>query len=247
MPAPRSRPRASMSPGCSRLPAEATGVALILVDADGENSIAVAGGANAALDLGAGPGRAQASRADAARTSCWSATRSGPAPRTRRSGSAGSPARRRSSTPPRRRASSRPTLALADMLTPNRGRAGGPRRRGRPGERAGQAPARPGARAVARRLVSLGADGALLVTARRPRAINAPHVDAVDTVGAGDTLNGALAAALAAGLRPLRCGSPRRRRCVAGGHPGGRPRGDADAGRARGAWRWPAESSAGQP
>ena len=31
------------------LPAGATGVALILVDADGENSIAVAGGANAAL------------------------------------------------------------------------------------------------------------------------------------------------------------------------------------------------------
>ncbi len=38
-----------MSAGCSRSPAEATGVALILVDESGENSIAVAGGANAAL------------------------------------------------------------------------------------------------------------------------------------------------------------------------------------------------------
>ena len=44
-------------------PDEPTGVALILVDETGENSIAVAGGANAALDLGPGPGRAQAARA----------------------------------------------------------------------------------------------------------------------------------------------------------------------------------------
>src|SRR6478735_2456394 len=36
--------------GLLTLPAEPTGVALILVDAAGENSIAVAGGANAALD-----------------------------------------------------------------------------------------------------------------------------------------------------------------------------------------------------
>ena len=49
-------------------------------------------------------------------------------------------------------------------------------------------------------LVSLGADGALLVAGRRSTAIRAPHVEAVDTVGAGDTLNGALAAGLAAGL-----------------------------------------------
>jgi ribokinase len=35
---------------------------------------------------------------------------------------------------------------------------------------------------------------------KRPRAIHAPRVEAVDTVGAGDALNGALAAGLAAGL-----------------------------------------------
>ena len=44
-------------------PGEPTGVALILVDEAGENSIAVAGGANAALDLRPGPRRPQAPRA----------------------------------------------------------------------------------------------------------------------------------------------------------------------------------------
>ena len=42
-------------------------------------------------------------------------------------------------------------------------------------------------------LVSLGANGTLLVDGKRSRAMAAPKVDVVDTVGAGDTLNGALA------------------------------------------------------
>jgi ribokinase len=49
-------------------------------------------------------------------------------------------------------------------------------------------------------LVTLGASGALLVAGRRARAIHSPRVEAIDTVGAGDTLNGALAAAMADGL-----------------------------------------------
>jgi len=40
----------------------------------------------------------------------------------------------------------------------------------------------------------------MLVAGRRARAIRAPRVEVVDTVGAGDALNGALAAGLAAGL-----------------------------------------------
>ena len=46
-------------------------------------------------------------------------------------------------------------------------------------------------------LVSLGARGALLVAGRRQTTIPARSVTVVDTVGAGDTLNGALAAGLA--------------------------------------------------
>ena len=49
-------------------------------------------------------------------------------------------------------------------------------------------------------LVTLGGRGALLVGPDGPSPIAAPAVDVVDTVGAGDTLNGALAAGLAAGL-----------------------------------------------
>ncbi len=92
----------------------------------------------------------------------------------------------------------RPTLNLADVLTPNEGELAA---------LAGPGPAsaaarrllgpEPGGRAV---LVSLGRRGALLVIGKRARAIPAPKVEAVDTVGAGDALNGALAAGLAAGL-----------------------------------------------
>ena len=93
----------------------------------------------------------------------------------------------------------RPTLELADIVTPNEGElaalAGG---RGRPSAQAKRLLGpKPGERAV---LVSLGANGTLLVDGKRSRAIAAPKVDVVDTVGAGDTLNGALAAGLAAGL-----------------------------------------------
>ncbi|MFL5709839.1 MAG: ribokinase [Chloroflexota bacterium] len=177
---------------------EATGVALILVDETGENSIAVAGGANAALSsvqVRTAFKRLALTKEDVVlvgheiRTGAThEALRLGriagattilnPAPAT---GLAG------------------PTLALADVLTPNDGELGVlTGTDGSPSARAKRLlGSEPGSRAV---LVTLGASGALLVAGRRARAIHAPRVGAVDTVGAGDTFNGALAAALADGL-----------------------------------------------
>src|SRR5919206_2764677 len=62
-----------------------------------------------------------------------------------------------------------------------------------------------GARALAARtgapvIVTLGAEGALLVEGDAGSTLPAPRVDAVDATGAGDAFNGVLAAGLAAGL-----------------------------------------------
>jgi ribokinase len=105
------------------------------------------------------------------------------------------------------------TLALADILTPNEtelallagpGPGSG---RGNPETAARQVlagqPTDAGegdahGRAV---VVTLGAAGALIVRAAGAAvAVPAPAVEVVDTTGAGDTLNGALAAGLADGL-----------------------------------------------
>ena len=174
---------------------EATGVALILVDATARTASRSPAARTWPSIRSRSGGRSSGCRSDRA-TSCSSGTRSGPAPRTRRFAWAGSPARPRSSTRRRRPASGPPTLELADILTPNGGELetlAGP---GSPSAAAKRCSGS-GKRAV---LVSLGADGR--AAGRRPArdAIRAPHVEAVDTVGAGDTLNGALAAGLAAGL-----------------------------------------------
>ncbi len=179
-------------------PIEPTGVALIVVDADGENSIAVAGGANAALDsveVRAALKRLALTRDDVVLV--------GHEIRTGATHEAVRLARIAGATailnPAPAAGLSRPTLDLAQILTPNEGElaalSGG---EGSPSARAKRLlGSEPGGRAV---LVSLGRKGALLVEGRRARAIPSPRVDVVDTVGAGDTLNGALAAGLAAGL-----------------------------------------------
>jgi ribokinase len=180
------------------LPDEATGVALILVDASGENCIAVASGANAALtsvQVRAALRRLTLVAGDVVLV--------GHEIRTGATHEALRLARLAGATailnPAPAGGLGKATLDLADILTPNEGElatlAGAD---GRPSAQAGRLlGAEPGRRAV---LVSLGDRGALLASGRRARVILAPKVEAVDTVGAGDALNGALAAGLAAGL-----------------------------------------------
>jgi len=178
---------------------ESTGLAFILVDAAGENSIAVASGANAALtphlveaalrrvEPGAGdvvlvgheiPTATAVAALRAGRTG-GATTIFNPAPAAGLSGE---------------------TLEAADIVTPNGGELALLSGTDGPADVAARAllASAPGIRAV---LVSLGAGGARLI-ARDTDAdtvVAAEPVAVVDTVGAGDALNGALAAGLAAG------------------------------------------------
>lgn len=168
------------------LPDVPTGVALILVDARGENSIAVAGGANEAVTASGverslrrlAPTAADvvlvgheiptAAVAAALRVgrAAGATTILNPAPATRLDAE---------------------TVGLADLVTPNEGELATLLAAGIEPERM---------------LVSRGANGAELRNGDAVVRIPALAVEAVDTVGAGDTLNGALAAALAVG-QPL--------------------------------------------
>lgn len=166
-----------------------TGVALIAVDSAGENQIAVASGANAAfsvdsLDLsGSGvvllchevDAEVVSTAARAAAAAGWPVVLN-PAP-----------------------ARSLPDVPLA-VLTPNASEAAELSGCSEPGDAARALVERTGA-AV---LITLGAEGALMLSpGGSPEVLPALKVDVVDTTGAGDTVNGALAAELAAG-RELR-------------------------------------------
>ena len=184
--------------GLTTLSGEATGVALILVETAGENSIAVAGGANDAVTpefVGAALRRLRIRTGDVVLVGHeipTDATRE--ALRIARDAGATTIL-----NPAPAHGLDAATLALADILTPNRGElavlAGddGP-------AAAPIALALLGGANDRSCIVSLGADGALLVGQAGTTIIPVPPVEVVDTVGAGDTLNGALAAGLAAGL-----------------------------------------------
>lgn len=188
---------------------EATGVALILVDAAGENSIAVASGANLALTpnhvrasfaaLAPGAGDVVVVGHEIPTESAHEALVLG-----RAAGATTilNPAPATGLTPA--------TLAVADVVTPNEGELTILDRAAEPVSGVSGLSGLSGVSGAVGRLlasgsggaylVSLGAAGALLATTVGTTTVAAPPVQAVDTVGAGDTLNGALAAALAAGL-----------------------------------------------
>jgi ribokinase len=195
----------------SRIDGEATGVALIVVDRTGENLIAVASGANARVspaDVATAIDKLQPAEGDVLLVG-----HEIPTPAAREALRLGRAAGARTifnPAPPD--GLDRATIGLADVLTPNRielatlVRAEA-QRTGRPrvvddtiaaaGSLLADSAEGSGPGAV---LVSLGQLGAVLVgRGFQPIDIGAARVAAVDTTGAGDTLNGALAAFLAGG------------------------------------------------
>jgi ribokinase len=197
--------------GVATLPREVTGVAIIVVGDGGENLIVVAGGANDSLSvahvrdalnaLAPSPVDVVLVGHEIPTAAAREALRLG-----REAGAT------TILNPAPAEGVDRSTFGLADVLTPNRRELAGlvaaeRRRTGRsarvedPARAAATllepGPEGAGAGAI---LVTLGAAGAMLV--RRgvePLALAAPRAVAVDSVGAGDTVSGALAAALAEG------------------------------------------------
>jgi ribokinase len=162
---------------------QATGVALILVDADGENSISVASGANGAVTpeqvagsiavLAPGPGDVVLVGHEVPTAAVASALRA-----------AGERGATTILNPAPASGLDAETVALAELVRPNEGELTTLHEAGVSAERI---------------IVSLGSEGAELRTADGTVRIPALPVTALDSVGAGDTLNGALAASLAAG------------------------------------------------
>jgi len=164
-----------------------TGVALIVVDAAGENQIAVASGANAEMFLGEdfhldGEGVMLLGHEVSAEV----VERAG-----RAAAEAGWPVVLNPA--PAREIADLPALFV---MTPNATEAA---------ELSGEDDPERAARVLSERtgaavLITLGADGALLLEpSGEPTRLPATRVEVVDTTGAGDTVNGALAAELANG------------------------------------------------
>jgi ribokinase len=190
-----------------------TGVALILVDRHGENMIAVAPGANAELEADAVT--EALARLAIGRGDVVLAGNEIPVSAVRAALAAGRTAGARTIFNPAPSAGvDRSLLELVDVLVPNRlelsqivaadsRRAGRTPDSGAAAERLASALLAPSGDGPAVReavVVTLGAAGAIVVRADRPPLeVLAEPVAAIDTVGAGDTFVGVLAADLASG------------------------------------------------
>ena len=179
----------------ARLAGTPTGVALIVVDDAGENQIAVASGANAELEA-SWVERALAGARGGVALIGFEVPDAPVLAGARAARAAGlelmvnpAPAR----TPPAA------LLELSPVLTPNLAEARLLAREEDAADAARALAARSGAPVV----VTLGAEGALVHDGRGVERIPAPRVDAVDTTGAGDAFNGALACELAGGAALL--------------------------------------------
>ena len=197
--------------GLVTLDGETTGVALIVVAPDGQNAIAVAPGANRAATpdvVEAGLRRASVGPGDVVLVGHEIPTEAAIAAlRAARLAHASTVL-----NPAPALGMDLAMLAQADVTTPNEVELAellDPGRSVRHTEETGESLLRAARAFMAARdpgdlpralLVSLGPAGAALVTRAAVVTIPAPHVHAVDATGAGDALNGALAAGLAAGL-----------------------------------------------
>jgi ribokinase len=165
-------------------PEAPTGMALIAVDAGGENTIVVSPGANARV--GAGDVRAAGDVMAGAAVTLVQHEVGDEAVAAAIAAAGG-----RVVLNP---APARPLVAPVDVLVPNRGELEA--LAGRTGDPVELARGLSDAAAV---VVTLGADGAVVVDGEGVERIPAPRVDAVDTTGAGDAFCGALAQALDSG------------------------------------------------
>lgn len=178
-----------------RLPDTSTGVAVVVVDAAGDNQVAVASGANARLDEGT-----------VQETGAWEDTGSdgvcllnfeipdAPIVAAARCAHAAG-MRAIVLNPAPARALPREVVELGPLLTPNAGEVAALTPAGGSEGAAVQLSEMTGQPVV----VTLGAQGALMVTGHQRLRFAAPTVRSVDATGAGDAFNGVLAAALAQG------------------------------------------------
>jgi ribokinase len=182
--------------GVVRTPGAATGVACVVVDERGENQIAVASGANAELQPRAVEQWLHEADLPEEAVCLLNFEIPDPPLLAAARGAAGA-TRRLVINPAPARALPPELLELEPILTPNTGELaalskGGSRH---PEDSARELSGRSGAGVV----VTMGARGAILVSGDDVCSIPARPSQAVDTTGAGDAFNGALAAALAQG------------------------------------------------